>query len=174
RTLANRFNNKYSETFKVPELLVRKEGARIMSLANPEKKMSKSDDAGDKGCIYLLDSEKEIIKKIKGATTDSIGIVQYDVENQPGISNLLTIYAALEDISINEAEEMFKDYSYAQFKEAVANCVAKHVGALQANYNEIINNDLVEKALEEGAQKASIIANRKVNKVMKKLGLLLK
>ncbi|MDR3215227.1 MAG: tryptophan--tRNA ligase [Bacilli bacterium] len=171
RDLALRFNNKYGETFVVPELLLTKNGAKIMSLADPTKKMSKSDDAGDKGCIYLLDDAKTITKKIKSATTDSIGKVNFDEEQQPGISNLLTIYAAIEDISIKEAEELFKDYNYADFKERVAQVVVQELSALQASYHDIIKNDDVEKALNNGKEQASKIAYKKLMKVHKKIGL---
>lgn len=174
RTLANRFNNRYSDTFVIPEALVNKEGARIMSLANPTKKMSKSDEAGDKGCIYLLDDEKTITKKIKSATTDSIGIVQYDVINQPGISNLLTIYSSLEGITIDDALKIFKEYSYADFKLEVAQCVSKHLMKLQEKYHYVILNNLVEEALELGKEKADKVAYKKLRKVKDKMGLNLK
>ncbi|MGL4382987.1 MAG: tryptophan--tRNA ligase, partial [Bacilli bacterium] len=102
KTLATRFNNKYSETFIVPQAKILKDGAKIMSLANPDKKMSKSDSAGTKACIFLLDTPTAIMKKIKSATTDSLGIINYDPIKQPGISNLLVIYASLNALSIEE------------------------------------------------------------------------
>jgi len=174
RDLANRFNNKYGETFVVPEALIVKEGARIMSLSEPTKKMSKSDENHQKATIFLLDDEKTIIKKIKSATTDSIGKVNYDVENQPGISNLLTIYAAINDISVNEAETKFKDSSYADFKEAVAQAVVNVLVPLQERYKHVIENNLVEEALTIGKERANQIAYKKVMKVQDKLGLNLK
>ena len=174
RDIAERFNSTYGKTFKVPEVLINKEGARIMSLSDPTKKMSKSDDASDKGCIYLLDDEKTIIKKIKSATTDSVGKVNYDVKNQPGISNLLTIYSKIENITVKEAQAKFKDYSYADFKNEIAICVCKEIKMLQEKYQYVIDNDLVRKALKIGADKASIVANKKYELVKEKLGLNLK
>jgi len=171
RDLALRFNSKYGETFVVPEIHITEGGAKIMSLSDPTKKMSKSDDVTDKGCIYLLDDEKTITKKIKSATTDSIGKVNYDVEKQPGISNLLVIYSQFEEISIEEAANKFKDYSYADFKEAVAEVVCENLKVLQDNYKYIIENKLVEKALETGREKAMKVAYKKLMKVHKKLGL---
>jgi tryptophanyl-tRNA synthetase len=110
RDLATRFNNKYGKTFVVPKPLIVKEGARIMSLSEPTQKMSKS-SSSPKGCIYLLDNEKTIINKVKSATTDSIGKINYDVKKQPGISNLLVIYAQLEDLTIKESLSHFKNYN---------------------------------------------------------------
>jgi len=174
RDLANRFNNKYGETFVVPQAMIIKEGARIMSLSEPTKKMSKSDPNFQKATIFLLDDEKTMIKKIKSATTDSIGKINYDVENQPGISNLLTIYANMKDIAIAQALELFKDESYATFKEAVAQAVVDELIPLQERYKEIIENNLVEQALTIGKEKANQIAYKKVMKVQDKLGLNLK
>ncbi|MDL2212050.1 tryptophan--tRNA ligase, partial [Erysipelotrichaceae bacterium OttesenSCG-928-M19] len=154
RDVAIRFNNKYGDTFHIPEIKITKGGAKIMSLSDPTKKMSKSDDTNDRGCVYLLDDEKTITKKIMSATTDSIGIVQFDEEKQPGISNLLTIYSQMEQIKVSEAAEKFKGYSYADFKEEVAKAVVKFLMELQEKYQYVIDNNLVEKALEQGKEKA--------------------
>ena len=171
RNLAERFNNKYGDTFVVPELHLTKSGAKIMSLSNPSKKMSKSDDEADRGCIYLLDDAKTIAKKIKSATTDSIGKINFDEINQPGISNLLTIYAAITRKDIEAVTTMFKDYNYADFKEAVAEVVVTELMQLQERYHEIIKNNEVEKALLLGKEKATIVAGKKLMKVQRKLGL---
>ncbi|MDF9867236.1 tryptophanyl-tRNA synthetase [Bacilli bacterium PM5-3] len=171
RDLALRFNNKYGDTFVVPEIHITKGGAKIMSLSDPTKKMSKSDDPSDRGCIYLLDDVKTITKKIKSATTDSIGKVQFDEENQPGISNLLVIYSQFANTSIKEAEELFKDASYAEFKEAVAQLLCEKIANIQEKYQYAIENKLVEKALEEGKEKAYKVAYKKMMKVSKKIGL---
>lgn len=173
RDLALRFNNKYGETFIVPKPHIQKNGARIMSLSDPTKKMSKSDE-NEKGCIYLLDDEKTITKKIKVATTDNIGKVNYDVENQPGISNLLTIYSQFENITIEQAVELFKDANYATFKEAVAQSVCTHIRIIQERYQEVIENNLVEEALLIGKEKANKKAYKKLMKVQDRLGLNLK
>ncbi|WP_423364446.1 tryptophan--tRNA ligase [Mycoplasma sp. P36-A1] len=174
RTLAERFNNKYGDTFTVPQIKLVKEGTRVMSLSDPTRKMSKSDPAGDKSCIYLLDDEKTIIKKIKSATTDSVAKVNYDPENQPGISNLLTIYAAMKDISAKEALAIFKDYNYADFKSAVAQAVVDELIPLQERYHAVLENNLVEEALLKGAEHANKVGFKKVMKVQDRIGLNLK
>ena len=122
RDVAIRFNNKFGNTFKVPEPLIPKVGARIMSLSDPTKKMSKSDET-NKGCVYLLDNLKTARKKIMSAVTDSIGIVQYDPENQPGISNLMQIMSSLSDKSFEEITKEYEGKGYGDFKKDVANVV---------------------------------------------------
>lgn len=174
RNVAIRFNNKYGDTFVVPDIHITKGGAKIMSLTDPTKKMSKSDDAKDKGCIYLLDDRKTIINKIKSATTDSINKVQYDEENQPGIANLLNIYVQFSDLNLEEALEKFKDYGYGDFKKEVAIAVADKLETLQEKYRYVLENNLVEKALQIGYEKASVRANKKVQEVQNKLGINLK
>ena len=171
RDIANRFNNRYSETFKVPEPLVQKVGARIMSLSNPEKKMSKSDKDGDKGCIYLLDDLNTARKKIMSAVTDSVGKINFDPQNQPGISNLIQIAASLNNESIETVTERYKDCNYGEFKKAVADIVCNTLSEIQARYQKIINGDEMEKILAEGAKKASYMAHKKLMKVQRKVGL---
>lgn len=173
RDIADRFNNKYGKTFIVPKPKIEKEGARIMSLADPTKKMSKSDPS-TKGCIYLLDDEKTIMRKVKSATTDSLGKINYDVKKQPGISNLLTIHAQLEGISIKESLKLFKDYSYADFKEAIGATIVKHLIPLQNRYQEVVNSDIIEKVLADGQKRANKVANEKLVAVQDKLGLNIK
>ena len=171
RDIAIRFNNKYGETFKIPEIKITKGGAKIMSLSHPEKKMSKSDEPSDKGCIYLLDDEDAITSKIMSATTDNVGIVQYDVVNQPGISNLLVIYSQMEKITIEEAAQKFKDYKYADFKKAVAKSIVIHLKELQEKYHYVLEHNLVEQALEKGKLEALEVSTKKVLEVQDKLGL---
>ena len=148
RDLAERFNKNYGDTFKVPEPLIPRVGAKIMDLQNPTKKMSKSDDSY-KGVILLLDEEKVIRKKIMSAVTDSENKVYYDVENKPGISNLLTIYASLKEISIEETENHFKDYNYGNLKKEVADQVVEVLTNIQNRYNELINNNEIDKILDK-------------------------
>lgn len=174
RNIAIRFNNKYGETFIVPEIHISKGGAKIMSLSDPTKKMSKSDDERDKGCIYLLDDRKTIIKKIKSATTDSINKIQYDEENQPGIANLLNIYVQFSNLSLAESLEKFKDYGYGDFKSEVAEVVADWIINLQEKYQYVLDNNLVEEALKVGAKRAKLRGDKKLNEVQDKLGLNLK
>ena len=173
RDLANRFNNRHGETFVIPQPLVAKTGARIMSLSNPTKKMSKSDDPTDKGCIYLLDDPKVARKKIMSAVTDTGMEIKYDVENKPGISNLMTIMSCLTETSLEDIEKKYVGCNYGTFKKDLADIIENFLVDLQAKYKEICDQKIVNKILEEGAQKARHIAYKKLMKVYKKLGLTL-
>ena len=169
RDLVNRFNNRYGDVLTMPKAELRKVGKRIMSLSDPTVKMSKSDPKGD---VFLKDEPAVIRKKIMSAVTDSGCEVKYDVENKPGISNLLTIYCAMKDITIPEAEEIFKNARYGEFKKAVADAVLEELEPFQARYKEIISNKSYEEALRKGAEKASAIANKTLKRVQKAVGLL--
>lgn len=169
RDLVNRFNNRYGEILSMPKAEVRKVGSRIMSLSDPTKKMSKSDPKGD---VYLKDDLATVRKKIMSAVTDSGSEVIYDMANKPGISNLLTIYAATKDISIEKAQELFKDSRYGDFKKAVADAVCDDLGKFQERYKNIIENKVYEKVLKDGAIKARAVANVTLNKVKEAVGLL--
>ncbi|MBQ4342280.1 MAG: tryptophan--tRNA ligase [Erysipelotrichaceae bacterium] len=170
RDTAIRFNHKYGDTFKVPEPLVPKVGARIMSLSEPTKKMSKSDH-GDKGCIYLLDDLNVARKKIMSAVTDSLAKVQFDPVNQPGISNLLQIHSSLSGVSIEELVKQFENCGYGEFKKAVAEVVCAELARIQSAYKEVLASGQIEAVLEEGAMKARRIASRKLSKVQRKIGI---
>lgn len=169
RDLVNRFNNRYGDVLVLPEYEVKKVGARIMSLSNPTVKMSKSDPKGD---VFLKDDLSVIRKKIMSAVTDSGSEVKYDVENKPGISNLLTIYAAIKEISIEEAENTFKDSRYGDFKRAVADAVCEELAPFQERYKEIIETKSYLPVLEEGAKRAREIANITLKRVQKAVGFL--
>lgn len=140
RNLAERFNSKYGETFKIPEPFIPKVGEKIMSLTDPTKKMSKSDE-NPKSSIFLLDDINVIKKKIKSAVTDSEASIKYDVEHKPGISNLMTIYACISKQSIQEIEEKYKASTYAEFKEDLAEIVASEIEPIQKKYNALIQSD---------------------------------
>lgn len=171
RDVAERMNNRYGQLFTVPEPLVAKVGARIMSLSDPTKKMSKSDET-NKGCIYLLDDLKVARKKVMSAVTDSFGKVHYDPENQPGISNLMQILSSLSnERSFEDIEKEFEGKGYGDFKKAVADAVCTKLEEIQTRYNEIINSNLIETTLANGAKKASAIASEKLNKVQKAIGM---
>ncbi|MBE6107457.1 MAG: tryptophan--tRNA ligase [Erysipelotrichaceae bacterium] len=170
RDTAIRFNHKYGDTFKVPEPLVPKVGARIMSLSEPTKKMSKSDH-GDKGCIYLLDDLNVARKKIMSAVTDSLAKVQFDPVNQPGISNLLQIHSSLSGVAIEELVKQFENCGYGEFKKAVAEVVCAELARIQSAYKEVLASGQIEAVLEEGAMKARRIASRKLSKVQRKIGI---
>ena len=169
RDLVNRINNRYGDILTMPKAELRKVGKRIMSLSDPTVKMSKSDPKGD---IFLKDEPAVIRKKIMSAVTDSGSEVKFDPENKPGISNLLTIYSAMKDISIEEAEERFKESRYGDFKKAVADAVIEELEPFQNRYKEIVANKSYEKALKDGAKKASAIANKTLKRVQKAIGLL--
>ncbi len=170
RDLAIRFNSKYGETFVVPEPYIAPAGAKVMSLVDPTKKMSKS-DPNPKGYIALLDDINIIKKKIKSAVTDSDGTIRYDLENKPGISNLLTILSCITNTSIADLVDKYKDSNYQSFKEDVAEAVANEIKPIQDKYNEIINSKLIDEVLDEGRDYANYLANKKINKVYNKIGL---
>lgn len=175
RNIAERVNKKYKEEiFKIPTPLIIKNGAKIMDLVDPTKKMSKSTE-NQNGVIYLLDDEEVIRKKIMSAKTDSESIIKYDEENKPGISNLMTIYSVLENISIEEIEEKYKDANYGTFKKDVAESVIKNLKEIKTNYEEIIKDDsVIEKILEDGKNKTTKIAEEKYNKLKNIVGLSIK
>ena len=171
RDLAERMNHRYGKLFQVPEPLVPKVGARIMSLSDPTSKMSKSDDS-DKGCVYLLDDLKKARKKIMSAVTDSIGKVQFDPENQPGISNLMQIMSSLSDNRpMADIEQEFEGKGYGEFKHAVADLVCAKLEEIQSRYREISESGLIEKTLREGAERASLVADAKLSQVQKAIGM---
>lgn len=170
RDLAIRFNHRYGDTFKVPEPLIAKVGARIMSLSDPTKKMSKSDD-NDKGCIYLLDDPKLAYKKVMSAVTDSLGVVKYDVANQPGVSNLLVIYASLSGRSIDDLVSEFAGKGYGELKKAVANEVVKLLEDLQAKHAEILKSGIMDSVLRAGEAHAQEIAEKTLKSAQRALGI---
>ena len=170
RNLAIRFNNKYGETFKIPEPMIPEVGAKIKDLQDPTKKMSKSSE-NPKGIIYLLDEEEVVRKKIMSAVTDSEGKVYFDEENKPGISNLLTIYSFFKNISIKETEEYFKDYNYGNLKKEVADIVVENLNKIKEKYNELINSDIIDKKLDEDLVKVTNEAKEKYEEVRTKVGL---
>lgn len=170
RDIALRFNKTYGDTFKMPEPMMSDVGVKIMDLQEPTKKMSKSDETY-KGVILLLDDEKTIRKKIMSAVTDSDNKIYYDKDNKPGVSNLLTIYSSLKNISIEEAEDYFKDYNYGNFKKEVADLVVSVLSNIQTKYNEIINGTMLDDILDKGREKTCEIAKEKTLDVFKKVGL---
>lgn len=173
RDIALRFNHRYGDTFVVPEPLIAKVGARIMSLNDPTKKMSKS-DLTEKGCIYLLDDLKVARKKIMSAVTDSVGIIQLDKTNQPGLFNLIEIAASLKETSLENILDEFKGEGYGQLKAYVADIVCDELAKIQERYNEIINSQTLEETMKDGAIRASKVANATLDNVKKKIGLEIK
>ena len=169
RDLATRFNNRYGDTFVVPEPVVTKVGAKIYSLTEPTKKMSKS-EKDDKSTIYLLDDPKIARKKIMSAVTDSVGIIQYDPENQPGLANLLTIQSALTEEPIDSIVERYQGKGYGELKKEIGNTIETFLTKLQERYREIIKSGICEEVLAKGKENAQQVAFKKVRKVKKKLG----
>ena len=172
RNVAQRFNNAYSPTFNLPEGYVTKEGAKIMSLADPTRKMSKS-DTNVNAFILLTDDRDTITRKFKRAVTDSDGVVRYDPANKPGVSNLIAIYHIFTGKSIEEVEREFDGQGYGVFKEAVGAAVADGLAPIQGEYARILaDKAYVDGVLKEGAAAASRIADRMIQKVYRKVGLL--
>ena len=169
RDLVKRFNSRYGDILVAPKAQVGKVGARIMSLVNPLAKMSKSDPKGD---IFLKDDMASVRKKIMSAVTDSGSEVKYDKENKPGISNLLTIYASLKDMSIEEAEKFFAGYRYGDFKKAVADVVLETLVPFQERYREILASGEYLEVLHKGAERARIEAEKVLSRVQHAVGLL--
>lgn len=170
RDIAIRFNKKYGETFVIPDVMISDSGTKIMNLVEPTKKMSKSSN-NPKSVIRLLDDEKTIRKNIMSATTDSEMSIKYDMENKPGISNLINIYSVLKDVSVKEVEKEFENSNYGEFKKKVADVVVSELLNIKEKYNEIINSKYLDEILEEGAKIARAKAKEKFMLMKKKMGL---
>ena len=170
RDITNRFNNYYGDFFVVPEPLIPEVGSRIMDLQEPNKKMSKSDEM-DKGYISMFDDEASIRRKIRSAVTDSLAKINYDPINQPGLANLLTIFASITDRNINEIVNEYKDSTYKDFKEDLAQVVVDCLIPIQEKYNELIKSQELQDLLDRGRDIASDYAFKKMRKCKKKIGL---
>ncbi len=170
RDIANRFNNLYGETFNLPSPYIPPSGGRVMSLADPTSKMSKS-DKNLNGFISVLDPPDVIINKFKKAVTDSESKIYYSDE-KPGISNLLTIYSVLADLEMNEVEEKFRDKGYGEFKLAVGELVAETLKPVQDKYNQLSKDKkYLQEICNQGAKKASSIAQKTLKSVYEKIGI---
>lgn len=170
RDLAERFNKKYNDTFTIPEVRIPKVGARIMSLQDPTKKMSKS-DPNQKGFISMLDDAKKIEKKIKSAVTDSEGIVRFDTANKPGVSNLLSIYSIFSGKTISELEAQYEGKGYGDFKGDLAQVVIQKLTPIQDRYNQLMESTELDDILDRGAEKANLVANKMLKKMENAMGL---
>jgi len=172
RDIAQRFNGIYGDVFTIPEVYIPKVAARVMSLQEPTKKMSKSDE-NQNAFVSLLDEPDVIIKKFKRAVTDSGNQVKYDEENKPGISNLMNIYASITGNAYEEIEKEFEGKGYGDFKKAVGECVVETLKPIQQRYHELMQDkDYLKQLMEKGAERASGIAHKTLNKVYKKIGLI--
>ena len=173
RNIAIRVNHKLADIFKVPEVLIKKTGFKICGLQEPTKKMSKS-EKGDTGSIFIEDTPDEIRKKVRKAVTDSEGKVYFDVENKPGVSNLLTIYSALKKISIDESVEHFKDANYGTLKNEVAEAIIDSLATVQEKYFQLLQDkNYLDSILAIGRKKAEVKASAKINEIYTTLGLVL-
>ena len=171
RTLARKFNQKFGDTFPEPETLLPKTGAKIMSLTEPKKKMSKSGDP--KSYISLFDSPEVITKKIMSAETDSGKDVIYNVTKKPGISNLLTIYSLLTGKTTQDIEKEFKGKGYGDFKKSLAEVVVNYLEPFRRKQKELQTRDVyVKEILTQGASRAKTIAETTIKEVREKMGLL--
>ena len=172
RNIVQRFNGIYGDVFKMPEPYIPKVGARVMSLSDPGAKMSKS-DKDPNGSIYLMEKPEDILRKFKRAVTDSDGVVRFDRETKPGVSNLMCIYSTFTGKSNDEIAAEFEGKGYGDFKLAVAEVTADALAPVQAEYARILaDKTYVDEVLKSGAERASRLANRTVSKVYRKVGLL--
>lgn len=170
RDLAERVNNKYGKTFVVPDGRFLKEGARIMSLDDPTSKMSKSAE-NIHSRISLLDDANKIKKSIMRATTDSEGSVRFDMENKPGISNLLNIYSAFSGMGVPDIEKKYEGCGYGDFKKDLVDVTVEAIIPIHKRYEEIRKSQELVDILKDGAEKANTISERTLNRVKEKFGL---
>ncbi len=171
RTIARKFNQKFGQAVKEPKCLLPKVGAKIMSLQNPKKKMSKTDDPA--GCLGLFDAPEEIRKKIMAAVTDTGKLIRYNPPKKPGISNLLTIYSLFSGKSIKKIEEQFKNRGYAEFKKSLAEILINSLEPFRRKRKELLQREVyVREILERGRKRAEILAQSTMQEVKKKMGLI--
>ncbi|CAL4324264.1 tryptophan--tRNA ligase [Buchnera aphidicola] len=176
RNISMKFNSIYGKTFQVPKILIFQKGARIMSLLNPKKKMSKS-DSNLKNSIFLLDNPKDILKKVKSSITDSDfpPKIFFDIDKKPGISNLLIILSTLNNVSVCDLEKYFLGKSYLELKQEVYNALIKNIIQIQEKFFFYRNNKfLLKEIFYKGSQRASKIAKKTLSNIYKILGLLKK
>jgi len=170
REIARKFNNRYGKTFKLPKAKISKKGAKIMSLIEPEKKMSKTDK--EESCIFLFDESETIRKKINSAQTDSGREIKYDPEKKAGISNLLTTYSLFSNKSIKELEKEFQGKNYKEFKENLAKLLIEKLKPFRERKEELEkDSSFIDRILKKGAEKAGKIAQENMDKIKKRMGL---
>jgi tryptophanyl-tRNA synthetase len=170
RTIARKFNQKFGKVFPEPATILPKSGAKIMSLTDPKKKMSKSGDA--KSYISLFDTPEAITKKIMSASTDSGKDIIYNVTKKPGISNLLTIYSLITDRSIEDIQKDFVKKTYADFKKSLAKTLVDYLEPFRRKQKELQTRDVyVKEVLSQGASRAKIIAETTMKEVREKMGI---
>lgn len=171
RDLAERFNKRYGETFVMPDVYVAPVGNKILNLQNPLEKMNKSDSGDNKGTIFLMDDIEIAKKKIMSAKTDSFNKVHFDEDNQPGISNLMSIMSKITNESFESIEKRYENKGYGEFKREVAEIVANLLKDIQCKYHRFNNEILLNQILVNGAKQAEIVAKETLNRATKALGL---
>ncbi|MGL6173942.1 MAG: tryptophan--tRNA ligase [Cellulosilyticaceae bacterium] len=170
RDIATRFNGIYGDTFKVPEPYISKVAAKVMSLQEPTKKMSKSDEDVN-ATISLIDDPDTIIRKFKRAVTDSDACVRFDEQAKPGISNLMTIYSAITGMNIEQIQNEFEGKGYGDFKLKVGEAVVEELRPLQARFNELSKDKAyIDSIIKKNADTANYLATKTLRKVQKKVG----
>ena len=170
RDIADRFNKIYGETFIVPQPFIPKFGAKIMSLQEPDKKMSKS-DPNPNSSIFIMDDKDTVVRKIKRSVTDCEGIIAYDPANRPGVSNLLTIYATCLNKSMEETLNVFEGKGYGELKSGVTDAVLSVLEPIHEDYNRYLKDKAyLNDCMKKGAEKARMIASKTVRKVYHKVG----
>lgn len=172
RDIANRFNTNFKPIFKVPQALIKKDSSKILSLANPQKKMSKS-DSDPNGAIYLLDNADVIRRKIMRSVTDSIGTIEYNKKIRPGISNLMTIYSLISGKTVERIQKDYLDKGYKEFKQDLADLLINYLKPIQDDYKNLMENgrDNLDLVIKDGSEKANIVSNLKLRKIKEVMGL---
>ena len=170
RDLAQRFNSRYGEVFTLPEMWAPKGGARVMSLQDPTSKMSKSDD-NETATIHMLDAPDDIVRKIKRAVTDSLGHVHYDKDAQPGVSNLMSIHAAVSGKSFEDIEAMYEGQGYGVLKKDVADLVVAEMTPIQERYRELCGTSELDAILDAGRERAQAKARKTYEAAIHAMGL---
>ena len=171
RDLADRFNKRYGETFVMPDVYIAPVGNKILNLQNPLEKMNKSDGGDNKGTIFLMDDLDVARKKIMSAKTDSLNKVKFDEENQPGISNLISILAKIKDEDIESIERRFEGKGYGEFKREVANAVCELLKQIQTRFAKFNQKEVLDEILSKGAKRAKRTAKQTLFKTTRALGL---
>lgn len=169
RDVAARFNNRYGDTFVMPEPVIQKVGARIMSLDDPTVKMSKS-NPNPLSKIMVLDDHAKIKKAIMKATTDSDGIIKYDLDEKPGVSNLMSIYSIFSGLSLKDIELKYEGAGYGQFKKDLVEIVYEGLRPVRERYEEILSTGEIDDILKAGAKRAHAVSQDVLNRVKDKIG----
>ena len=171
RDLAQRFNKRYGEVFDLPDVYVAPVANKVLNLQNPLEKMNKSDTGDNKGTIFLMDDIEVAKKKIMSAKTDSLNKVHFDEENQPGISNLMSVMSKITNETFESIERRYEGKGYGEFKKEVAEVAANLLKDIQERFNKYNNESLLDEILANGASKAQIVASKTLKKATSALGL---